>query len=169
MWKAPAGVEAQLVGVAGLEFEVGDGEQDQLNPLGVNCLRKLPSFGAVIWGARTLATNAEPPWRYIPVRRTAIMIEQSIYNGIQWAVFEPNDHRLWSSLRVNVGAFMDGLFRAGAFQGEKASDATSSVVRSATPWRKTTSIADRSSSSSGSRRSSRPNSSSCVSSKRLQQ
>ena len=123
VWKAPAGVEAQLLGVAGLEFEVGDGEQDQLNPLGVNCLRKLPSFGAVIWGARTLATRADPPWRYVPVRRTAIMIEQSIYNGIQWAVFEPNDHRLWSSLRVNVGAFMDNLFRAGAFQGDKASDA----------------------------------------------
>lgn len=123
IWKAPAGVEAQLIGVAGLEFEVGDGEQDQLNPLGVNCLRKLPSFGAVIWGARTLATKADPPWRYIPVRRTAIMIEQSIYNDIQWAVFEPNDHRLWSSLRVNIGAFMDSLFRAGAFQGEKASDA----------------------------------------------
>ena len=123
VWKGPAGVEAQLIGVAGLEFEVGDGDQDQLNPLGVNCVRKLPSFGAVIWGARTLATSAEPPWRYIPVRRTAIMIEQSIYNGIQWAVFEPNDHRLWSSLRVNVGAFMDNLFRAGAFQGEKASDA----------------------------------------------
>jgi phage tail sheath protein FI len=123
VWKAPAGVEAQLVGVAGLEFEVGDGDQDQLNPLGVNCVRKLASFGAVIWGARTLATHAEPPWRYIPVRRTAIMIEQSIYNSIQWAVFEPNDHRLWSSLRVNVGAFMDSLFRADAFQGEKASDA----------------------------------------------
>ena len=123
VWKAPAGVEAQLIGVAGLEFEVGDGDQDQLNPLGVNCVRKLPSFGAVIWGARTLATNAEPQWRYIPVRRTAIMIEQSIYNGIQWAVFEPNDYRLWSSLRVNIGAFMDNLFRAGAFQGEKASDA----------------------------------------------
>ena len=123
VWKAPAGVEAQLIGVAGVEFEVGDGDQDQLNPLGVNCVRKLPSFGAVIWGARSLATNAEPPWRYIPVRRTAIMIEQSIYNGIQWAVFEPNDYRLWSSLRVNIGAFMDNLFRAGAFQGEKASDA----------------------------------------------
>jgi uncharacterized protein len=123
VWKAPAGVEAQLIGAAGVEFEVGDGDQDQLNPLGVNCVRKLPSFGAVIWGARTLATTAEPPWRYIPVRRTAIMIEQSIYNGIQWAVFEPNDYRLWSSLRVNIGAFMDNLFRAGAFQGEKASDA----------------------------------------------
>jgi hypothetical protein len=123
VWKAPAGVEAALLGVAGLEFIVQDGDQDQLNPRGVNCLRRLPGFGPVIWGARTLATRAEPDWRYVSVRRTAIMIEQSIYNGIQWAVFEPNDHRLWSSLRTNVGAFMDGLFRAGAFQGEKASDA----------------------------------------------
>ncbi|MFZ7127181.1 MAG: phage tail sheath family protein [Desulfobacterales bacterium] len=123
VWKAPAGVESQLLGMAGLEFDVEDAEQDQLNPLGVNCLRKLPSFGAVIWGSRTLSTKADPEWRYVPVRRTAIMIEQSIYGGIQWAVFEPNDHRLWASLRTNIGAFMDGLFRAGAFQGEKASDA----------------------------------------------
>ncbi len=123
VWKAPAGVETQVIGVAGLEFEVGDGDQDQLNPLGVNCFRTLPSFGAVVWGARTLATKADPQWRYVPVRRTAIMIEQSIYNGIQWAVFEPNDASLWSSLRVNIGGFMDGLFRAGAFQGAKASDA----------------------------------------------
>lgn len=123
VWKAPAGVEASVRGVAGLEFTVEDGEQDQLNPEGVNCLRKLPSFGAVIWGTRTLSTKANPEWRYVPVRRTAIYIESSIYNGIQWAVFEPNDHRLWSSLRTNVGAFMDGLFRAGAFQGQKASDA----------------------------------------------
>ena len=123
VWKAPAGVETALLGVAGLEFQVEDGEQDQLNPLGINCFRKLPSYGPVIWGARTLATNSDPEWRYVPVRRTAIYIEQSVYNGIQWAVFEPNDHRLWSSLRVNVDSFMNGLFRAGAFQGEKASDA----------------------------------------------
>jgi uncharacterized protein len=123
VWKAPAGVETALLGVAGLEFQVEDGEQDQLNPLGVNCLRKLPSFGPVIWGTRTLSTNADPEWRYVPVRRTAIFIEQSVYNGIQWAVFEPNDHRLWSSLRVNIDSFLNGLFRAGAFQGEKASDA----------------------------------------------
>src|SRR4029078_12356513 len=120
--KAPPGVEAQLIGVAGLEFEVGDGDQDQLNPLGVNCLRKLPSFGAVVWGARTVATHAAPPWRYIPVRRTAIMIEQSIYNGIQWAVFEPNDHRLWSSLRINIGSFLDGGFHARALPGGHACD-----------------------------------------------
>jgi len=123
VWKAPAGVETSLLGVAGLQFTVEDGEQDQLNPLGVNCLRKMPGFGPVIWGTRTLATKADPEWRYVPVRRTAIMIERSIFDGIQWAVFEPNKHTLWSSLRVNIGSFMDGLFRAGAFQGEKASDA----------------------------------------------
>ena len=123
VWKAPAGVETQLLGVAGLEFIVEDGEQDQLNPLGVNCIRKIPSFGSVIWGSRTLSTKANPEWRYVPVRRTAIFIEQSIYNGIQWAVFEPNDHPLWGSLKANIGGFMDGLFRAGAFQGATANDA----------------------------------------------
>jgi hypothetical protein len=123
VWKAPAGVETQLLGAGGLQFNVEDGEQDQLNPLGVNCIRKLPGFGSVFWGSRTLATRADPEWRYVPVRRTAIFIEQSIYNGIQWAVFEPNDHPLWSALRSNIGAFMDGLFRAGAFQGATANDA----------------------------------------------
>lgn len=123
VWKAPAGVETALLGVSGLEFQVEDGEQEQLNPLGVNCFRTLPGFGQVIWGTRTLSTNADPEWRYVPVRRTAIFIEQSVFNGIQWAVFEPNDHRLWSSLRVNIDSFMNGLFRSGAFQGQKASDA----------------------------------------------
>ncbi|MCP4256643.1 MAG: phage tail sheath family protein [Planctomycetes bacterium] len=123
VWKAPAGMETGLIGVAGLQWVVEDGEQDSLNPYGVNCLRKMPGAGHVIWGARTLATKADPEWRYVPVRRTAIMIEQSIYEGIQWAVFEPNDHRLWSALRGNIGNFMNGLFRVGAFQGEKASDA----------------------------------------------
>ena len=123
VWKAPAGLETSLLGVAGLKFTVGDGDQNQLNPMGVNCLRKMPGAGPVIWGSRTLSTKANPEWRYVPVRRTAIFIEQSIYNGIQWAVFEPNDHRLWSSLRLNIDSFMNGLFRSGAFQGEKVSDA----------------------------------------------
>lgn len=123
VWKAPAGVETSLLGVAGLQYPVEDGEQDSLNPLGINCVRRMPGFGPVIWGSRTLATKADPEWRYVPIRRTAIMIEQSIYNGIQWAVFEPNNHNLWASLRANIGSFMDGLFRAGAFQGEKAGDA----------------------------------------------
>jgi len=123
VWKAPAGVETPLVGVSGFEYTIEDAEQDFLNPLGVNAIRKLPNYGSVIWGTRTLSTKANPEWRYVPVRRTAIFIEQSIYNNIQWAVFEPNDHRLWASLRATIESFMNGLFRSGAFQGEKASDA----------------------------------------------
>ncbi|MDH5479871.1 MAG: phage tail sheath subtilisin-like domain-containing protein [Nitrosomonas sp.] len=123
VWKAPAGVETRVSGVSELEFNVEDLEQDQLNPMGVNCIRKLPGYGAVVWGSRTLGTRADPEWRYVPVRRTAIFIEQSIFNGIQWAVFEPNDHPLWGSLRANIGSFMDGLFRSGAFQGATAKEA----------------------------------------------
>lgn len=122
VWKAPAGVETRI-NVAGLAYDVEDLEQDFLNPLGVNCIRKRPGYGPVFWGSRTLATKADPEWRYVPVRRTAIYIEQSIYNGIQWAVFEPNDHPLWSSLRANIGSFMNGMFRAGAFQGKTADEA----------------------------------------------
>lgn len=123
VWKAPAGIEFPLLGAASLEFVVEDPEQDFLNPAGVNAIRRLPGFGPVVWGTRTRSTRANPEWRYVPVRRTAIFIEESIYNGIQWAVFEPNDHRLWSSLRANIESFMNGLFRVGAFQGEKATDA----------------------------------------------
>jgi uncharacterized protein len=123
VWKAPAGTEAGLLGVAGLTATVEDLEQAVLNPSGVNCIRRLNGYGTVIWGARTLATRAVPEWRYVPVRRTAIYIERSLYDGMQWAVFEPNNHLLWASLRTNIGAFMDGMFRSGAFQGEKASDA----------------------------------------------
>ncbi len=120
VWKAPAGVETQLSGLESLEYAVGNADQDFLNPLGVNCLRTIPNFGRVIWGTRTLSTKAEPEWRYIPVRRTAAYIEQSIFDGIQWAVFEPNNFQLWQSLRTNIEAFMNGLFRAGAFQGQSA-------------------------------------------------
>ncbi len=123
VWKAPAGVETRLIGVSSLEHEVEDLEQSVLNPRGINCYRKMPSYGPVVWGARTLATKAVPEWRYVPVRRTALFIEQSVRDGIQWAVFQPNAHPLWASLRANIGGFMDGLFRAGAFQGEKANDA----------------------------------------------
>ena len=123
VWKAPAGVESQLAGVSSLQFDVGETEQSQLNPLGINCFRRIPSFGPVIWGSRTLATKANPEWRYVPVRRTANFIKESIFNGIQWAVFEPNGHLLWASLRANIGGFMNGLFRAGAFQGETADQA----------------------------------------------
>jgi len=123
VWKASAGLETSMAGIRGVVHELLDKEQEQLNPRGINCLRVVPGMGTVIWGARTRATKADPEWRYLPVRRTAILIERSIFSGIQWAVFEPNNHQLWASLRVNIESFMNGLFRAGAFQGEKASDA----------------------------------------------
>lgn len=121
VWKAPAGIEASLNGVTGLSANLTDIQQGNLNPINVNVLRRFDAAGIVAWGARTV--TSDPEWKYVPVRRTAIMIRRSIYDGIQWAVFEPNDHKLWSALRANVGAFMNNLFRAGAFQGEKVSDA----------------------------------------------
>lgn len=118
VWKAPAGTEANIGGAVALVTNTTDVQQDFLNPIGVNVIRSFPASGLVIWGARTLATRSDPEYRYIPVRRTAIFLEQSIYNGIQWAVFEPNDEDLWASLRLNIGAFMMLQFRAGAFQGK---------------------------------------------------
>jgi phage tail sheath protein FI len=123
VWKAPAGTEANVLGAVGLLKQLSDAEQDVLNPIGVNALRFFPASGLVIWGARTLATQSDPEYRYIPIRRLAIFLERSIYNGIQWAVFEPNDEDLWSSLRLNIGAFMMTQFRAGAFQGSTPSQA----------------------------------------------
>jgi uncharacterized protein len=123
VWKAPAGTEAYALGVQDLRFPVEDAEQTVLNPGGVNAIRRFPAYGTVLWGSRTLATRAQPEWRYVPVRRTAMFIEGSVHDGIQWAVFEPNDDKLWSSLRVNISSFMDGLFRGGAFQGTTAREA----------------------------------------------
>ncbi|MGB8508731.1 MAG: phage tail sheath subtilisin-like domain-containing protein, partial [Pyrinomonadaceae bacterium] len=123
VWKAPAGTEANIGGAVGLTADTTDVQQDFLNPIGVNVLRSFPASGLVIWGARTLATRSDPEYRYIPVRRTAIYLQQSIYNGIQWAVFEPNDEPLWGSLRLNINAFMMLQFRAGAFQGKTPSEA----------------------------------------------
>jgi phage tail sheath protein FI len=122
VWKAPAGLEAEVRGTLGPNILIGNDLQDNLNELGINCLRAIIG-PTVIWGARTLATKTKPEYRYIPVRRTQNMIGESLYAALQAVVFEPNDHRLWASLRASVTAFMDGLFRAGAFQGEKASDA----------------------------------------------
>jgi uncharacterized protein len=121
--KAPAGTGANLGGAVGLIANTTDVQQDSLNPVGVNVIRSFPASGIVIWGARTLATRSDPEYRYISVRRTAIFLEQSIYNGIQWAVFEPNDEPLWASLRLNINAFMMQQFRAGMFQGGTATDA----------------------------------------------
>ena len=125
VWKAPAGLDASLQGVQGLSVSLNDLENGLLNPQGINCIRVMPGAGPVIWGARTLrgADRLADEYRYIPVRRTALFIEESLYRGTQWVVFEPNDEPLWSQIRLNVGSFMHSLFRQGAFQGSKASDA----------------------------------------------
>lgn len=115
VWKAPAGTEAGLNGVVGLGAELSDVDHGNLNPRGVDVIRRFPGVGVVAFGARTV--TADPQWRYVPVRRTAIMLRVSIYNGIQWAVFEPNDESLWAQLRLSIGSFMTTLFRRGAFQG----------------------------------------------------
>jgi phage tail sheath protein FI len=117
VWKAPAGTEANVIGPLALEYSTTDSEQDILNPIGVNCIRQFPASGIVIWGARTMGTLSDPEWRYIPVRRYAIYLEQSIYRGTQWAVFEPNDQRLWASLKANIEDFLMGEFRKGALAG----------------------------------------------------
>ncbi|HEU5003848.1 MAG TPA: phage tail sheath C-terminal domain-containing protein [Actinomycetota bacterium] len=119
VWKAPAGTEALLTNVVSLATKLTDAENGVLNPVAVNCLRSFPVYGNVCWGARTLmgADQETSDWKYIPVRRTALYIESSLYYGTQWVVFEPNDEPLWAQIRLNVGAFMRGLFQQGAFQG----------------------------------------------------
>nr|MBF0685942.1 phage tail sheath family protein [Pseudomonas sp.] len=125
VWKAPAGTEASLVGVQALQYVLTDGENGSLNPLGVNCLRNFPVYGAVAWGARTLrgADQMTSEYKYVPVRRLALFLEESLYRGTQWVVFEPNDESLWAQIRLNLGAFMNTLFRQGAFQGKTPREA----------------------------------------------
>jgi uncharacterized protein len=124
VWKAPAGIDAGLSNVAGLALahapvKLTDDNGGVLNQLGINCIRTFPVIGTVVWGARTLdgADRLASEWKYVPVRRTALYIEESLYRGTQWVVFEPNDEPLWAQIRLNVGAFMHTLFTQGAFQG----------------------------------------------------
>jgi Bacteriophage tail sheath protein len=124
VWKAPAGTDADLIGVSGLSYNLTDSENGALNALGINCLRVFPT-GTLVWGARTREGIEESTsdWKYIPVRRLALFIEESLYREIQWAVFEPNAESLWAQIRLNVGAFLQQLFCQRAFQGSTPRDA----------------------------------------------
>ena len=124
VWKAPAGLDADVRGVEGLKDRLSDLENGVLNQRGINALRVFPS-GVVSWGARTLDGDDDfgSEWKYVPVRRLALYIEESLYRGTQWVVFEPNDEPLWAQIRLNVGAFMQTLFRQGAFQGQTPREA----------------------------------------------
>ncbi len=125
VWKTPAGLEAALNGVSALTVPLTDPEIGQLNPLGVNCLRLAPGSGHVVWGARTRdgADQQASEWKYLAVRRTALFLEESLFRGLQWAVFEPNDEPLWGQIRLNIGAFLNTLFRQGAFKGSSPKEA----------------------------------------------
>lgn len=119
VWKAPAGTAASLQNVGSLTYILTDNENGVLNPLGVNCLRNFPVYSNICWGARTLdgADILASDWKYVPVRRLTLFLEESLYRGTKWVVFEPNDEPLWAQIRLNVGSFMQDLFRRGAFQG----------------------------------------------------
>ncbi|UKY52249.1 phage tail sheath family protein [Streptomyces inhibens] len=119
VWKAPAGTEARLAGVHSLTVKLTDRENGLLNPLGINCLRTLPVVGPLIWGARTLdgADALESEWKYVPVRRLALHVEESLLRGLQWVVFEPNNEQLWQQIRLNASAYLHSLFEKGAFKG----------------------------------------------------
>ena len=125
VWKAPAGTGATLRNASALPYVLTNRENGLLNPLGINSLRTFPIVGNVAWGSRTLAgaDALASEWKYVPVRRTALFLEESLYRGTQWVVFEPNDEPLWAQIRLNVGAFMHNLFRQGAFQGASPRDA----------------------------------------------
>ena len=124
VWKAPAGTEADLRGIVGLQRKFSDNENGILNPRAVNTIRIFPN-GIVNWGARTMDGDDgfASEYKYIPIRRLALFIEESLYRGLKWVVFEPNDEPLYAQIRLNVGAFMNNLFRQGAFQGQKPRDA----------------------------------------------
>lgn len=125
VWKAPAGTEATLTQVQAPVYKLSDAENGVLNPLGLNCLRSFPVYGNICWGARTLrgADVLADDYKYVPVRRLALYIEESLYRGTKWAVFEPNADPLWAQIRLNIGAFMNTLFRQGAFAGTSAKTA----------------------------------------------
>jgi len=124
IWKAPAGTEAVIRG-ADLAVRITDLENGALNPRGINALRSFPVYGRISWGARTLRGDDQlaDEYKYIPVRRLALYIEESLFQGLQWVVFEPNDEPLWAQVRLNAGAFMNNLFRQSAFQGTSPREA----------------------------------------------
>ena len=123
VWKAPAGAQANVLGVQGLSAAFSDAQLSALNAMGVNGLRVL-SGAVVLWGARTLAgDDVADPFKFVPLRRLDLFIEESITRGLQWTVFEPNGPSLWERIRTSVADFLLGLFRQGALQGDKAEEA----------------------------------------------
>ncbi|NEQ33116.1 MAG: phage tail sheath family protein, partial [Leptolyngbya sp. SIO4C5] len=119
--KAPANEMPR--GIVGLAYSVNFREQELLNPVGINCIRKFRNRGTLVWGARTLAQKDDTDWRYISVRRLMSYIEKSIEEGTQWAVFEPNDEDLWARVTRTVKNFLERIWRSGALFGSTPEEA----------------------------------------------
>jgi phage tail sheath protein FI len=134
VWKAPAGFQATTKNTTGVvaRGQMTDPRQGVLNPLGVNCLRDFPNIGTAVFGARTLVTATDEQWRYVPVRRMALFLEQTLYANLKWVVFEPNAEPLWTAITMSINAFMLGLFKQNAFQGTKPSEAFQVICNSQT-------------------------------------
>jgi phage tail sheath protein FI len=127
VWKAPAGLETTILDTTGVvdSGRMTDMRQGVLNNLGVNCVRSFPGVGTVVFGARTLvsANTAYQQWKYVPVRRMALFLEQTLKANLTWVIFEPNDDPLWVAIRVSIESFMLSLFHQGAFAGTTPSEA----------------------------------------------
>jgi phage tail sheath protein FI len=127
VWKAPAGLETTVLNTTGVveSGRMTDPRQGTLNLKGINCLRSFPGIGTVVYGARTLVSEntALEQWKYVPVRRMTLFIEQTLYRNLGWVVFEPNDEPLWAAIRTSIEGFMLSLFNQGAFQGSTPSQA----------------------------------------------
>jgi phage tail sheath protein FI len=117
--KAPANEE--IKGATGVVVQIGKSLQDRLNPKGINCIQAFPGRGILVWGARTL--SSDPLWKYVNVRRLFSYVEESVAEGTQWAVFEPNDEKLWARLRETISAFLIRVWHDGALQGRKPEEA----------------------------------------------
>jgi hypothetical protein len=124
VWKAPAGTEADLRGIVGVTRQFSDMENGIMNPRAINTIRQFPT-GIVSWGSRTMDgdNDAASEYKYVPIRRLLLFIEESLYRGLQWTVFEPNGEDLWAAIRLNVGNFLRGLYRQGAFAGTSEAEA----------------------------------------------
>jgi phage tail sheath protein FI len=125
VWKAPAGTDGTLAGLAGLSLAMSDLENGSINTKGVNALRVFPAYGPVAWGARTMkGSDAQADeYKYVPVRRLALFLEETLYRNTQWVVFEPNDESLWTRVTEEVGSFLRAQWRAGALSGRTEKEA----------------------------------------------
>ena len=123
VWKAPAGRDAVAMNITDLAADVTDADAAKLQSASINAIRRFAGTGVVLWGARTFAADDDADWRYVNIRRLALFIENSIFDGLSWVVFEPNGEVLWAQIRLEISSFLHTAWRAGAFQGARPQEA----------------------------------------------